>query len=66
MSSSCLYILSHQDVCRRHGRALLQRDWNRAAKDAAAANIYISDTITDAEVGKHLEKFKYTERKYYL
>jgi hypothetical protein len=33
---------------------------------AAAAAIHISGTITDAEIGQHLERFKYMERKYYL
>lgn len=51
---------------RRHGRTLLLNNWNKAANEASAAAIYISSTITDAEIERHLEKFTYIERKYYL
>ncbi|OAX38927.1 SET domain-containing protein [Rhizopogon vinicolor AM-OR11-026] len=48
------------------GRVLLLSNWNRAAMEVGAAAIHISSAITDAEIGQHLEKFKYMEKKYYF
>lgn len=48
------------------GRALLQSNWNQTAHEAGAAEIRISNEIVDGDIGQHLHKFKYTERKYHF
>lgn len=46
------------------GRALLQSNWNRAAQEAGAADLRISNEIVDGDIGQHLHRFTYMERSY--